>query len=292
MSSPDTSGFIPLSRSPAEDTFEPLAGTGTPPEGSGSGFVPLFGGGPSPEPEVQPRPSPKSPAPTDEAPVEASTELEGGSVDPASESQELEGAGSNADDEGGPADGESDEPEEESEFHDGEYLRAREEAFEAARRAGMEAGKAEMAAQIANLQALLDEVAGLRRQILEHSVEDVATATMEIAQRLLRRELSVGIGDIEGLVREILTDLRADDEIIVQIAPEDDRLMREGYPSLLAHVGRKASLRMEPSANITPGGVIIETNFGTVDATVEARFDAFAESVQVWAREAVESLDD
>jgi len=178
------------------------------------------------------------------------------------------------------------------EVHDGDFLQAREEAYEVGRRAGLEAGAAEVRERLESLTRMLEDVAGLRRRLFERSVEDVASATVEIARRMVRRELSVGVGDLEGLVKDILSDLRADDEVTVQIAPEDDRFMRDGYPGLLAHVGRDASLRMEASADVTPGGVLVETTFGTVDATVESRFEAFAETVDAWARDAMERIDD
>jgi flagellar assembly protein FliH len=178
------------------------------------------------------------------------------------------------------------------EVHDGDFLQAREEAYEVGRRAGLEAGKAEIDAQVLALQGVLADLGTARQTIFERCITDVAKATVEISRRVVGRELSVGVGDLEALVKDILDELRADDEIVVHIAPEDDRYLRNGYPALLAHVGRDASLRIEAAANVTPGGVLVETSFGTVDATVESRFDAFAEAVNSWARDAVERFDD
>ncbi len=178
------------------------------------------------------------------------------------------------------------------EVHDGDFLQAREEAYEVGRRAGLEAGKAEIDAQVLALQGVLADLGTARQTVFEQCITDVAKATVEISRRVVGRELSVGVGDLEALVKDILDELRGGDEIVVHIAPEDDRFLRDGYPSLLAHVGRDASLRIEATANVTPGGVLVETSFGTVDATVESRFDAFAEAVDSWARDAVERFDD
>ena len=178
------------------------------------------------------------------------------------------------------------------EVHDGDFLQAREEAYEVGRRAGLEAGKTEIDAQVLALQGLLADLGTTRQTVFEQCITDVAKATVEISRRVIGRELSVGVGDLEALVKDILDELRSDDEIVVHIAPEDDRYLRNGYPALLAHVGRDASLRIETAANVTPGGVLVETSFGTVDATVESRFDAFAEAVNSWARDAVERFDD
>jgi flagellar assembly protein FliH len=178
------------------------------------------------------------------------------------------------------------------EVHDGDFLQAREEAYEVGRRAGLEAGKAETDAQVLALQGVLADLGTARQTVFEQCITDVAKATVEISRRVVGRELSIGVGDLEALVKDILDELRADDEIVVHIAPEDDRYLRNGYPALLAHVGRDASLRIETAANVTPGGVLVETSFGTVDATVESRFDTFAEAVDSWARDAVERFDD
>ncbi len=282
-SSSPPAGFEPLF-SPAESGgFTPLDDElGVP-----GGFEPLFGGW-SPPPDDEPE---DDAAPSNEGPDPGTSDsMELDAADPGAFDASLDGESL---DESLDASVVSDEiPAATPEVHDGDFLQAREEAYEVGRRAGLEAGAAEIGERVDALQSLLDDVAGLRRRLLEQSVRDVADATVEIARRMVRRELSVGVGDLEGLVEEILGDLRTEDEVVVQIAPEDDRFLRDGYPALLAHVGRDASLRIEASAAVTPGGVLVETNFGTVDATVESRFEAFAETVEAWARDAVETADD
>ena len=265
-------GFVPLFGGGPSLPFERMdlgQGDGSSPDGSG--FVPLFGA-----PALGP-PKPRKP-------LVVTSEAEPSPEPPpvvTSEGEEIAEAAPPM------AEGAPDEPL----IEDGEQLREREEGFEVGRRAGLEAGREELERRTKALDAALQEVAGLRQRLLRQTVDDIAAATVEISRRLVRRELSIGVGDVDGLVREILDDLRADDDITVHIAPEDDRAMREGYPGFLAHVGRDASLRVEASPSITPGGILIETEFGSVDATVEARFDAFAEAVQAWATEAVEAID-
>jgi flagellar assembly protein FliH len=256
-SSSSPSGFKPLFE-PAEAAFVPMRPLAEQPLAADA-FVPLFGA-----------PSIPAPPPRPSEPVVESPPPEPGQ-DPVEEVPE--------------------DPDEGPRVQDVEFLRAREEGFEVGRRAGLDAGRDELQEQREALSATMDTIVGLRRRLLERTVEDIAAATVEIARRLVLRELAVGVGDVEGLVRDILDDLRAEDDIVVYVAPEDDRSMRDGYPGLLAHVGRDASLRVEASSEITPGGVLVETTFGAVEATVERRFDAFAEAVQAWAQDAVDALD-
>jgi flagellar assembly protein FliH len=171
-------------------------------------------------------------------------------------------------------------------------LQLREDAFEVGRREGLEAAEAEVAAQVGRVQDLVQQLDGLRAELLTRSVEDLAATVMHVSRKIVGRELAVDSAGVEELVRSILKDVRGDDEIVVRVAEDDARLMRESYPELMELVGRDAELHMEIDSRLEPGGAIVETRHGTIDASIEARFGAFEEAVGGWVRHEVEAIDD
>ena len=174
---------------------------------------------------------------------------------------------------------------------DAELLRLSEEAREAGHRVGLQEGLDGAAGTVQAAEALLEELTSLRRRLLERSVQDVADAARLVAHRIVGRELLVAAGDVQALVQDVLSTLGEEDEILLVVSPEDDLALREAYPTLLKRFGRDATLRIETSPEVSQGGVRVETAHGNVDATVDARFEAFAESIDAWARERVEGLD-
>lgn len=251
----DERRFTPLRSAPPPARFRPLYDGGTEPAA------------PGPQPAAEPPTAPDPPA--DAAEVDRAA-----TADPTAESPP-------------PAPTPVVEPED----LDGTLLRLHDEAREAGRRAGLEEGHAAAAETVAAAATLLDELQGLRRRVLERSVRDVAATAVDVARCIVARELAVGGADVHRVVAEVLDALGDQDELVVLIAPEDDDALRDAYPALLARVGRDTTLRVEASAGIGRGGVKVETLHGSVDATVEARFEAFAEAIDAWATERAEGLD-
>ncbi len=242
---------------PSATSFEPmdLGGGGAP-----AGFDPMVGfdAPPAPEPEAAPEPEPAD--------------------DEAAESA----AGSGAH-----------EPVEDADIpSDVALMKAREEAYEIGRAEGLEAGQAEIAAALARVEDLLEQIDGARKELMARSVQDLATAVVHIAGGIVGRELAVDSDGVEKLVRSIFDDVRADDEVVVRVAEQDSWMMREAYPALLEMVGRDGEVRILVDPSLQPGGAIVETSHGTIDASIEAQLASFADAVEAWAEQEVETFDD
>ena len=161
-------------------------------------------------------------------------------------------------------------------------LKAREEGYAAGREEGLAAGQAAIAEQVERLSALAEQLEGLRRTLFEQSVEDLGRAVRLVSEQVLRRELVAEASTIDDLVLDLLQHVRGDDEVIIRIAPEDEGLVQDAAPEMLDVLGRNATFRIELDETLTPGGARIETHHGSIDATVESRFEAYAETVSAW----------
>lgn len=161
-------------------------------------------------------------------------------------------------------------------------LKAREEGYAAGREEGLAAGQAAIAEQVERLTALAEQLEGLRRSIFEQSVADLGRAVRLVSEQVLRRELVAEASTVDDLVLDLLQHVRGDDEVIIRIAPEDEGLVQDAAPEMLDVLGRNASFRIELDESLTPGGARIETHHGSIDATVESRFEAYAETVSAW----------
>ncbi len=171
-------------------------------------------------------------------------------------------------------------------------LKAREQGFELGREQGLAAAQEEVAAKVEELDALVTELTALRSQLFRKSVEDLGAAITHIAERVVGRELAVDSSGVEQLVIEVLDHVQSTDEVVIRIAPEDERQMRNAAPSVLDHLGRDATFRIEVDPKQSPGGALVETQLGSIDASVETRFRAFEESIEAWVTEELGSDED
>ncbi len=166
------------------------------------------------------------------------------------------------------------------------------EAFDEAYARGLAEGQAKAKQLAGEVEDLLLQLQGLRAEFFNRSVRDVADSIMHIAATVVRRELSFDSRGVEDLVVAVLDEAAQGDEVVIRLAPEDDRAMKEAYPRLLEALGRDGTFRVELDGSLHPGGAVIETSYGSIDASIETQLAAFELSVTAWADGEVEPGDE
>ncbi len=168
----------------------------------------------------------------------------------------------------------------------------RDEYLEQGRLEGIELGRQQVEEELQIAQSLRERLESARQEVFARSVKDVADAVILIAKQVVRRELSASPGSIEDLVISVLEQVRRSDEFIVRLSADQHQKLSDLTPMIMNRLGRDASFRVEVDPTLEPGGVVVETDYGRIDASVEAQIEAFADVVDAWAREEVEVKDD
>jgi flagellar assembly protein FliH len=168
----------------------------------------------------------------------------------------------------------------------------RDEYFEQGRLEGFEAGRKEVEEELKAAQKLRERLESVREQVFARSVKDVADAVILIARQVVRRELKASPGSIKDLVISVLEQVRRSDEFVIRLSADEHSKLSELTPLIMNRLGRDASFRVEVDPKLEAGGIVVETDYGRIDASVEAQVEAFADVVDSWAREEVEVGDD
>ena len=145
------------------------------------------------------------------------------------------------------------------------------QAFDAGHRAGEIAGRA--AAQEAVNEAVeklgqtIGDVAGARADALRRAEADVVKLSIEIARRVLHRELSQDTSALEGLIRAALEKLQAQEVYRVRVHPENQVVLR----ACLEESGRGANIEVLSDPSQARGGAVFEMSRGSLDASLETQ---------------------
>jgi type III secretion protein L len=142
--------------------------------------------------------------------------------------------------------------------------RERDEALRAAAVAGREEGLAAAAA------ALL-AAAEVRRHRLDGVEREIAAVALEVARKLVGRVVAERPELVTELARRALEPVRARREVLLRVNPADAPRLREEQPRLAGLLDRAPGVSVREDAGIEPGGVVVETEAGRVDARVEAQ---------------------
>ncbi len=129
----------------------------------------------------------------------------------------------------------------------------------------------EFDARINQVDELLKKMENVKVNLLQQNEAQFMHLIFKIAEKIALHEIVGNKEHIAAYIKNVVESLAADDRVNVHVS-KDDFAFIDDLRSRLEKQGtqfEKIKLISEP--NMTPGGCVIETNFGAIDATVEQR---------------------
>lgn len=142
---------------------------------------------------------------------------------------------------------------------EGDREKAAREGFER----GFEDGAARWAAAT---RAAQDGV----RAAMERAREDVLRLALRVAEKILRQRVEAAPESMLPMIDEALRSLQAQQQlrVVLRVHPADRPLLEERRARWLDHLPGIAALTVVPDEALDRGGCRIESEHGTVDATI------------------------
>lgn len=127
------------------------------------------------------------------------------------------------------------------------------------------------------LQATIEEGVRIRANSLQALEDDFLKFSLLLADKLVRRSISEDISWLTPIVKDALRSLGTVDQIQVRLNPLDFSFLQEREEGL--QLATRAKLRFESDPTISPGGCLIESTHGLVDARLEKRLGKIAQQL-------------
>ena len=134
----------------------------------------------------------------------------------------------------------------------------------------------ELAARLGEVRSELADtigkLAGLSAEIITHVESDLVELALQIAKKVVRREVTIDREIALTLVRVSLSKLHQRTAVEVHLNPEDLNFVKNHLDSL----DFRGALNLVEDPSITLGGCLIHTDTGDIDGRVESQFDEIA----------------
>lgn len=124
---------------------------------------------------------------------------------------------------------------------------------------------------LAQAAAALAEVAAVRESRLAELAPEVARLGLEVARRLLARELAADRDAVKALAASAVMEARDRAVVTLRVSPSDAPRIAEARGALAALLRRAPGLEVREDAELAPGDVVVETEAGRIDARIEAQ---------------------
>ena len=142
--------------------------------------------------------------------------------------------------------------------------------FESGEKAGRTAADAEMEDMLETMRGLIDVARTERVKLLEAAEPELVRLATEIAERVVHQHVSVEPEAVLTMTRQALQRLISREKVTVRVNPADVETLRNHREALL-NSHDVESVRVVEDQRVGRGGVLIETESGTIDAKVSSQ---------------------
>ncbi|MEW6096989.1 MAG: FliH/SctL family protein [bacterium] len=156
---------------------------------------------------------------------------------------------------------------------------AHEKGFNAGKEEGIKAGEESVKKALAQVQDVLVEAKHKREEIIQTNQEIIIDLALMIAKKIIKTELATNKEAILKNLNQALKKVKDKEEIKVKVNPVHFQELGARKEEFLAQVSGIEGINFEEDKNIEPGGCIIETNFGLIDATISSQFEVIQEAL-------------
>lgn len=147
------------------------------------------------------------------------------------------------------------------------------QAFESGLRTGesnaRKALEGEVRAAADRLTATIAAVSAVRSEVLQRAEADTVRLAIEIARRVLHRELTMDHNALQALVKAALQKVQSQEIHRVRVHPDQETIVRAS----LQETGRGQGIEVVCDPSLPAGGILFDIGRGALDASVGTQLD-------------------
>ncbi len=162
--------------------------------------------------------------------------------------------------------------------------RAREEAQtikESAAKEGYQAGLEQASDDISEVKNAITAFLSAKQEVFEYIAPDILEISVDIAKKIIKREIQQDPSLILNNILEILKGLSKEEtKITLRVNPQQVALLKTEIPELMSTAGLDAKVLVVPDEELMEGGCMVTTTNGVIDATIETQLSVISEALK------------
>ena len=151
-----------------------------------------------------------------------------------------------------------------------EIVRKAEEKSEELRKSGYETGYQEGLAQVTEQ---LVKARQEHEQFLKNANRELMDLAFRIAEKIIGKQLEIEPQTIISVVKQAMQNVRGSKQLTIRVHPDDAKILRENDEELQEALGRQRIIDIMEDKKVQPGGCIIESEIGTVEAQLQTQLE-------------------
>ncbi len=145
---------------------------------------------------------------------------------------------------------------------------------------GHEEARTDVSQRLAELNQLVQQFTKIKPDILQRNEGQFMDLIYLLASKIARVEIKKDEQRVLPVLRHAVESLQKDEKMTIKLAPQDLDQVENLKKVAAVDFEFLNAATFEASDSISPGGCIIETNYGLIDATLEERITRLAEVLE------------
>ena len=125
---------------------------------------------------------------------------------------------------------------------------------------------------LVTMRELLEMARIERRKLIADAEPELVSLALGIAERVLHQQVALDRGVVVEMAKTAIARLIERDTVTVRVNPADLERIRDHRDDLIA-IGDIRNLRVVEDQRVGRGGVVVETEAGTIDARIGTQLD-------------------
>jgi flagellar assembly protein FliH len=126
---------------------------------------------------------------------------------------------------------------------------------------------------------MIQQITAARLEWLENWEQNAVRLAVAIAEKIVRRQLDTQPNITVDLVREALELAAGSQSIKVYLNAADYGALGKQVESLVRQLAQVTPAEITTHESVTPGGCVVQTEFGTIDQRLESQLARIAEEL-------------
>jgi flagellar assembly protein FliH len=137
---------------------------------------------------------------------------------------------------------------------------------------GKAAALDEASRSLAMINKATQELENYRAQVLHEAQQDIVKMALAVAEKVLHKEIMTDPRTVVNVVKNAVSKVGFKRRFTISVNPLDIEVIESAGPEVSAMIDNLESIKFRPDPKIEPGGCIVQTESGTIDAQVDRQY--------------------
>lgn len=156
---------------------------------------------------------------------------------------------------------------------------ARKQGLQQGREEGFSEGTAEHSRLVERLHVIINKAIERRNEIIEESEGQIVGLVLQIAKKVVKVISENQRNVVVNNVIQALKKLKEKTDVIIRVNMEDLEMVTSHLQEIIERVERPHNVTVAEDSTVDPGGAIIETDFGEIDARIASQLQEIEDRI-------------